>query len=736
MAAIAIRYRDSVAKRERERLAVKTTVDALQSTKGVGVPFVLENLADLPDDFVLAEISERYPVAKGQMRSNLAYGLAQLGNVKVDIIIEALTNEETEGSEVDNIVNALRYDESKSLEKIKFFAAVYEGRRGWVVKARLAIAALHLGDDSLVSEMLQGPPERLQQTLELPDLLAGFRKQVEQIMALPEGRRNTAASRMGLARAYYYLEEYEKALIELAQPVNFESASAEFWFLRAVCEAHCGLNQESKRSLLELVKATSSPILVRYGQILVTAGLGDLKEGETQLKIMIADFAKDPVAQYTAACIAAQFVRISRRVNSPDAPKFKSLTLKLLRKAYCDLGYKGSAGSQYVIRVSREIDNDFDLIPLRNDKDFLALATELKPQVLGFNPIQRTVFIREFAEWSGSVGALAELFSGTSNQALRSGISLALGGIKRPGKDAKEKWQPILSRWYTDAIDSYTHSSAGWALTKWKLEMPEITSNKNPSPGRAWWHEPNGLRFVRIKGGGAARTGRPIHVCSDFWLSDSEVTNAIYRQFLQDKPFHEKIPGWASAKPYIPRQPNGRPIIGPPVTQVSWYEAVLFCNWLSDELGLAPCYVVTRKDARRRDFEVKWIRDADGVRLPTEAEWEYACRSGAHGRFCFGDYEKDLPNYGWFDGNSDSRIQLVRDKCCNGFGLFDMHGNALEWCWDLHSMTDLDRAARGGSVRYSAQRCQSGSRFEFSPKGHWGGVGFRVACGPVSQASE
>ncbi len=109
-----------------------------------------------------------------------------------------------------------------------------------------------------------------------------------------------------------------------------------------------------------------------------------------------------------------------------------------------------------------------------------------------------------------------------------------------------------------------------------------------------------------------------------------------------------------------------------------------FCNRLSELEGLTPCYEI---DGR----EVSWLEDAGGYRLPTEAEWEYACRSGSSTPWSFGDDESEVGRHAWSDGNSDYAAHPVATREPNSWGVYDMHGNVWEWCWDPY-------APYGGSV--------------------------------------
>ena len=116
-----------------------------------------------------------------------------------------------------------------------------------------------------------------------------------------------------------------------------------------------------------------------------------------------------------------------------------------------------------------------------------------------------------------------------------------------------------------------------------------------------------------------------------------------------------------------------------PVEGVSWFDAVIFCNKLSAKEGRRPFYEIDDKYVRVPDW------NGPGYRLPTEAEWEYACRANASTptRYSFGDDAAQLDEYGWFQVNS-SRPHPVGRKKPNGFGLHDMHGNVSEWCWDWY----------------------------------------------------
>ena len=155
-----------------------------------------------------------------------------------------------------------------------------------------------------------------------------------------------------------------------------------------------------------------------------------------------------------------------------------------------------------------------------------------------------------------------------------------------------------------------------------------------------------------------------------------------------------------------------------PVEQVSWNDAVEFCKKLSTKTGKM-------------------------VRLPTEAQWEYACRAGSKTAFGYGDDAdySNLGDYAWYTNNSESKTHPVGQKKPNAWGLYDMHGNVWEWCSDWHAesyanakTTDpqgpgsgTHRVVRGGGWCNDPQGCRSAFRFRLTPDRRDYNIGFRVA---------
>ena len=173
------------------------------------------------------------------------------------------------------------------------------------------------------------------------------------------------------------------------------------------------------------------------------------------------------------------------------------------------------------------------------------------------------------------------------------------------------------------------------------------------------------------------------------------------------KPFHFGVQEVTQEQYERVMGTNPSGIKGPqhPVERVSWDEAVTFC----DKLSALP-----EEKAAGRVY-----------RLPTDAEWEYACRAGSTTRFSFGDDNAGLGDHGWFNDNSSSTTHPVGEKRPNAWGLYDMHGNVCEWSVGSYHE---NRVLRGGGWCFPATYCQSASCRWYQPSTRGSDLGFRVTA--------
>jgi formylglycine-generating enzyme required for sulfatase activity len=162
-----------------------------------------------------------------------------------------------------------------------------------------------------------------------------------------------------------------------------------------------------------------------------------------------------------------------------------------------------------------------------------------------------------------------------------------------------------------------------------------------------------------------------------------------------------------------------------PVENVSWFDAIRFCNQLSERTGLSLAYKINGQG-------VEWLEESNGFRLPNEAEWEYACRAGIAG-----EQYGEIDAIAWYDQNSGGQTHSVGEKKPNAWGLYDMLGNVWEWCWDRYDEDrGYNRVIRGGSWIVSARRCRSAHRVSVPPDDRGVEVGFRLARSVTLNQSE
>ena len=217
-----------------------------------------------------------------------------------------------------------------------------------------------------------------------------------------------------------------------------------------------------------------------------------------------------------------------------------------------------------------------------------------------------------------------------------------------------------------------------------------------------------GMKFKLIPTGtflmGESEVAHEVTLTKPFKMGVHEVTQTQYERLMGVNPSHFKG-------------------ADNPVHRVSWNDAVEFCRRLS---------------------ELPAEKAAGNVyRLPTEAEWEYACRAGTATKFSFGDDESELGDYAWYGVNCDQKTHPVGSKKPNAWGLYDMYGNVWEWCQDweedypIGSVTDPSgatsgsyRVARGGSWDDTAGFCRSAYRSRYGPSYRSYRYGFRVCLSP------
>jgi formylglycine-generating enzyme required for sulfatase activity len=228
---------------------------------------------------------------------------------------------------------------------------------------------------------------------------------------------------------------------------------------------------------------------------------------------------------------------------------------------------------------------------------------------------------------------------------------------------------------------------------------------------------------------GSDSTSLPVHKVSfdkNYWIDTTEVTCEKFYKVIS-----------------VPNQPVPSPRT--PITNITWYDAVVYCNALSKNSKLDTFYTFTSikgSIGNRCQLEnVNFNMNANGYRLPTEAEWEFACRGNRNALFFWGDDIYKIVEYAWTSSSNVSTVKDVAQLKPNPYGLYDMAGNAWEWCHDwfdknyykqpftkdpMGPSSGTEQVIRGGSVINHYFFAQSGTRSKLFPTQYNAYTGFRT----------
>jgi formylglycine-generating enzyme required for sulfatase activity len=381
----------------------------------------------------------------------------------------------------------------------------------------------------------------------------------------------------------------------------------------------------------------------------------------------------------------------------------------------------------------------------------------------------RSYLIHWLSPLGGDPLTIVRRLEAESDVTIRRALVLTLGEFTDTLLSSVQR-EPLIEKLvtvYENEPDAGLHSAAEWLLRRWgqakrvEAVVEKLRGNeqqlqtRKANEKRQWYVNTERQTFVLVEAGEfllGSPQSEPDHAVTEsshacrigqrFAISAHEVTKAQWQTFQR-----------AVGHPYVPQTPILAMFVrtdDSPQTGVSWYAAAHYCNWLSEQEGIPReqwCYEPNPQGVYAAGMKAKEKSlQRTGYRLPMEAEWEYACRAGTQTSRYYGLTETLLPDYAWYQANGQNRTWPVGSLKANDLGLFDMLGNAWEWCFDEYvespkqaalvfagAVTNravedrVARVLRGGAFDVHPQFVRSACRVDTAPANRDSVVGFRPA---------
>jgi serine/threonine protein kinase/formylglycine-generating enzyme required for sulfatase activity len=439
---------------------------------------------------------------------------------------------------------------------------------------------------------------------------------------------------------------------------------------------------------------------------------------------------------------------------------------------------KGTGSFVLAIREKTAPDVPKDKLARRQANAAVALLRMNQPEKVwpllkhSPDPRRRSYLIHRLGLLGADAEAIVKRLDEEPDLSIRRALLLSLGGFdeKALGPQAQQALLPRIQNLYRTEADPGLHAAAEWLLRTWQQEAwlqqvndqwakakqerekrlesirQLLTRDQEKTPPQ-WYVNGQGQTMVVIPGPVVFTMGSPPteegrrteelqhqkRIGRTFALAAAPVTKEQFLRFL---------PKFSHSE--MKRYPEPTCPIG----GVVWYEAAAYCNWLSKQEGIPEEQWCYETNAKGQVVKLKEnYLSLTGYRLPTEAEWEYACRAGAVTSRYYGETEELLGEYGWYFPNSKERTWPVGSKKPNDLGLFDLHGNVYAWCQESYknypapkdgeAIEDLEdfltintaasRVLRGGSFDSQASFVRGANRVREVPSLRYSYVGFRPA---------
>jgi serine/threonine protein kinase/formylglycine-generating enzyme required for sulfatase activity len=692
---------------QQEKITV--ALDSLQKTLGPAVPVNIEKLSEMKrPNLIRPDLASRFTTAsEPREKLSLAFALANFGQVEADYLISQI--DAIEDRDTANLIDALGHDATGSIEKLRQAANECSTPELQRRKARLALAALGIGDTGLSVDAceFEGRTDHGLRTLFIDEF---HRWELDrQVLAATVKDSTSPALRsavclgLGQIPVKQISGDDKTRIAELATKwyslPDSSTHSAVAWLMRE----------------WELPE----PTLPDGKQMVHDRNWFVNSQGVTFVRIT------PPAVELKPLPDPLELVRqtLSLMENATPEQKAQARFLYSHGRYLFLVGQYNAALADLDAALKMELDDSMSR--LRGGIEQLRLFSLAR--------LKRTEEAdAALAQWSANdpvavyrdyVESLVPLWLGRKEAAVAR-LEQGLSGVESADRGVLYNLACAVALFATSETSS-VEEKRGWMdrsvglLERWSQGDEASRNQMRSDPDLFVLHADP--RFVKLAADRSNVLEQP------FWLASREVTRGEYEAFLDDSSYDGEKP--EDAKEASPDD-SVSPTPDHPAQKLSWYDAVMYCNWISKREGRTPAYRSTGKekvkDLTFREKEVdKWeeVDGANGYRLPRELEWEYACRSGSDTEWSPGNDEALLAAY--CQMFPSKLASLNGKKLPNAWGLHDMHGNVYEWCWDYDSQSL--RVNRGGSWGRGAADCQSAYPYGRSPWARDNNNGLRVA---------
>jgi serine/threonine protein kinase/formylglycine-generating enzyme required for sulfatase activity len=692
-----------------QREKITDTLDMLQL--GPSVPVNVEKLIEMKrPDLIRPVLASRFTAASElREKLSLAFALAHFGQVEADYLISQV--DDIEDRDTANLIDALGHDATGSIQKLQQAAKECSTLEHHRRKARLALAALALGDTTLPIDACEF-----------------------------EGRPDPGVRT-------WFIDEFRRWELDLEKVMATVKDSSSPAVRSAVC---LGLGQmavkqisgDDKNRIAELAtKWYSLPDSSTHGAVAWLMREWEIPEPTLpDAKQIVND------RNWFVNSQGVTFVRITPELKPlPDLLEQVRKSLRqmenatLEQKEYADFLYQRGRYRFLVGQYDSALKDLDVLLKMELDDSMAGLRREIEQlRLFALARLKRTEeadaalaqwFAKDPAtEYRDYVESLVPLWLGRKEAAIMR-LDQGLAGAESADRGVFFNLACAVALFAANETATVEEKSK-WTdraialLERWSQNDEQDRVQMREDPDFIVLH--SNPQFMKLA---ADRSNVPEQ---PYWMASREVTRGEYEAFLDDSSNDGEKP-----KDVKDARPDGSisPTPDHPAQFMSWYDAVMYCNWLSKREGRTPAYRFAGKEKIKyyeRETEVdQWeeVVEATGYRLPKAVEWEYACRAGSETDWSIGSEESLLAAY--CQTNAAKFSSPGGKKLPNAWGLHDMHGNVSEWCWDVERGTY--RVHRGGRWDFGSADCRSANRFLDFPLNRWNDFGFRVVLSSPSE---